>query len=116
MRRKVVVNDKMQQGYVYYRTEPVGRNFAPGFTPQLTPKEMLRLGVFGGKYMTDSRNEFPRGYMGRRTRDDARQIRRWRAIARHVSAIRKHCENGDLDCRRKQRQAVLHWAYDSRLV
>lgn len=59
MKRKVVVNDKMQKGYVYYRTEPVGRNFAPGFEPQLTPKEMLRLGVFGGKYMTDCRGEFP---------------------------------------------------------
>jgi hypothetical protein len=167
MRRKVVVNDMMQKGYVYYRTEPVGRNFAPGFEPQLTPKEMLRLGVFGGKYMTDCRDEFPaswfararlcparhdprlncfgvnaslplavwrrkrwihpqdprgwfqwycRYYMGRRTRDDARQIRRWRAIARHVAAIRKHCEPGDVECRRKQRQAVLHWAYDSRSI
>ena len=155
----------MQTDYVYFRTEPVGRRFAPGFTPQLTPKEMLRLGVFGGKYMTDCRDEFPaawfvgaklsterhdprlncfgvnasqslrewrrkgwihpqdprgwfqwycRYYLGRRTRDDARQIRRWRAIARHVAAIRKNCEQGDLDCRRKQRQAVLHWAYDSR--
>ncbi len=55
-----------------------------------------------------------RYYMGRRTADDARQIRRWRAIARHVAAIRKHCEQGDLACRRRQRQAVLHWAYDSR--
>jgi hypothetical protein len=54
--------------------------------------------------------------MGRRTRDDARQIRRWRAIARHVSAICKHCEKGDADCRRRQRQAVLHWAYDSRRI
>ena len=42
MTRKVVVNDKMQRGYVYYRTEPVGRNFAPGFAPELTPKQMLR--------------------------------------------------------------------------
>jgi hypothetical protein len=58
-KRKVVVNDKMQKGYVYYRTEPVGRNFAPRFNPQLTPREMLRLGVFGGKYMTDCRGEFP---------------------------------------------------------
>jgi hypothetical protein len=167
MKRKVVVNDKMQKGYVYYRTEPVGRNFAPGFEPQLTPKEMLRLGVFGGKYMTDCRAEFPaswfaharlcaerhdrrlnyfgvnaslslaewrrkrwihqqdprgwfqwycRYYMGRRTRDDARQIRRWRAVARHVAAIRKNCEAGDVECRRKQRQAVLHWAFDSRTI
>ena len=165
MSRKVVVNDRMQEGYVYYRTEPIGRNFAPGFDPQLTPKQMLRLGVFGGKYMTDCSAEFPaswftrarlcadrrdrrlnyfgvnaslslaewrrkgwihrqdprgwfqwycRYYMGRRTADDARQIRRWRAIARHVAAIRKNCETRDLECRPKQRQAVLHWAYDSR--
>ena len=143
MKRKVVVNDKMQRGYVYYRTEPVGRNFAPQFRPELTPKQMLRLGAFGGKYMTDCRAEFPaswfaraklsptrhdprlnffgvnasqplavwrrngwihrqdprgwfqwycRYYMGRRSADDARQIRRWRAIARHVAQIKKHCE------------------------
>jgi hypothetical protein len=167
MSRKVVVNDRMQKDYVYYRTAPVGRNFASGFAPQLTPKQMLRLGVFGGKYMTDCRGEFPaswftharlcgerhdprlnyfgvnasqslaewrrngwihrqdprgwfqwycRYYMGRRTRDDARQIRRWRAIARHVAAIRKNCEKGDVECRRRQRQAVLHWAYDSRAI
>lgn len=167
MRKRVIVNDRMQSGYAYWRSEPVGRNFAPGFTPDLTPTEMLRLGVFGGKYMTDCREEFPRGwfthaklcaerhdarlngfgvnasqslrvwrrsgwihtqdprgwfqwycryYMGRRTADDARQIRRWRAIARHVAAIRKHCEPGDLECRRRQRQAVLHWAYDSRQI
>ena len=54
--------------------------------------------------------------MGRRTADDARQIRRWRAIARHVTAIRKNCETGDLECRPRQRQAVLHWAYDSRQI
>ena len=53
MKKKVIVHDRMQDGYVYWRTEPVGRNFAAGFTPDLTPKEMLRLGVFGGKYITD---------------------------------------------------------------
>ena len=167
MKKKVVVNDRMQRGYVYWRTEPVGRNFAAGFTPDLTPPEMLRLGIFGGKYMTDCREEFPRSwfaraklcserhdarlncfgvnasqtlrvwrrngwihkqdprgwfqwycryYLGRRSADDARQIRRWRAIARHVAAIRKNCEPGDLECRRRQRQAVLHWAYDSRKI
>jgi hypothetical protein len=167
MKRKVVVNDTMQRGYVYYRTEPVGRHFASEFRPELTPRQMLRLGVFGGRYMTDCRAEFPaswfthaklcstrhdarlnyfgvnasqslatwrrngwirrqdprgwfqwycRYYMGRRSADDGRQIRRWRAIARHISAIRKHCEAGDLECRRRQRQAVLHWAYDSRKI
>jgi hypothetical protein len=167
MEKRTTVNDKMQTGYVYYRTEPLGRNFAALFHPQLTPKQMLALGVFGGKYMTDCRAEFPadwfeqaklsparrnarlnyfgvnasqslavwrrngwihpqdprgwfqwycRYYVGRRTADDARQIRRWRAIARHISAIKKNCEPGDLDCRRRQRQAVLHWAYDSRIL
>jgi hypothetical protein len=164
---RVVVNDRMQQGYVYYRTEPVGRNFAPSFEPELTPRQMLRLGVFGGKYMTDCRDEFPaswfaharlspkrrdarlnyfrvnaserlaewrrkgwihrqdprgwfqwycRYYMGRRTADDRRQIGRWRAIRRHARAIEKNCEKRDLACRRKQRQALLHWAYDSRTI
>ena len=47
-KRRVVVNDRMQKAYVYYRTEPVGCDFAPGFEPQLTPKQMLELGVFGG--------------------------------------------------------------------
>lgn len=41
--RRVVVNDKMQRGYVYNRTEPAGRNFASDFTPELTPREMLDL-------------------------------------------------------------------------
>ena len=50
---KVVVNDLMQQGYEYWLTEAAGRNFHPDFTPELTPQEMLELGVFGGKYMTD---------------------------------------------------------------
>lgn len=165
--RRVIVNDKMQRGYVYYCTAPVGGNFAPGFKPELTPKEMLALGVFGGKYMTDCRDEFPRSwfthailcsqrhdpalnhfgvnasqplnewrrkgwihpqdprgwfqwycryYMGRRSDDDARQIRRWRAIARHVAQLRAHCRPRDLTCRKRQRQALLHWAYDSRKI
>jgi hypothetical protein len=164
-RIRVIVRDKMQQGYVYDRTQPVGKNFAPGFTPELTPRQMLRLGVFGGKYMTDCRREFPttwfthaklsptrrdprlnyfgvnasqplsvwrrngwihpqdprgwfqwycRYYMGRRTSDDRRQIRRWRAFRRHVVAIQRHCEPGDRTCRPRQRQAALHWAYDTR--
>ena len=55
MKRKVAVNDRMQDGYVYDRSEPVGRNFAPGSEPQLTPKQLLRLGVFGGKYIVEAR-------------------------------------------------------------
>ena len=163
---KTTVNDKMQRGYRYVLTEPAGRNFDPEFRPELTPKEMLALGVFCGKYMTDCRNEFPaswfaaarlassgrdcslnffgvgasqplsvwrkngwihpddprgwfqwycRYYMGRRIPgEDARQIKRWKAIRRHVAQIKKACEPGDLTCRRRQRQALLHWAYDSR--
>jgi hypothetical protein len=56
---RVEVHDGMQQGYVYYRTEPMGENFSPDFCPELTPQEMLALGVFGGKYMTDCTAEFP---------------------------------------------------------
>lgn len=158
----------MQQGYVYYRIEPPGRNFDPAFQPQLTPMEMLELGVFGGKYMTDCRDEFPaewfrraklapggrdcslnyfgvdasqtlsvwrakgwihpddprgwfqwycRYHLGRRMpEEDARQIGRWKAIRRHVRQIQKHCEPGNLLCRRRQRQALLHWACDSRKI
>jgi hypothetical protein len=55
----ILVNDRMQSGYCYSRTEPMGANFDPEFEPELTPKEMLQLGVFCGKYMTDTRREFP---------------------------------------------------------
>ena len=169
MRRRIItVNDRMQRGYRYELTEPAGRNFDPEFRPELTPAEMLRLGVFGGKYMTDCRDEFPanwftraklspekrdpdlnffgidasqplsvwkakgwiceddprgwfqwycRYYMGRRLpSEDERQIKRWRQMRRHVRQIEKHCEPGDVFCRKRQRQALLHWAYDSRRI
>ncbi len=162
---EVLVDDLMQQGYRYFRTEAPGRNFHRAFRPDLSPKELLALGVFGGKYMTDCAAEFPeawyekarlcheshrselnfflvnaskplaywraklwireedprgwfqwycRYYMGRRSPDDERQIGRWRAMTRHVAQLRSHCEGGDLLCRSRQRQALLHWAYDSR--
>ena len=165
--KQVLVNDMMQKGYVYWRTKPMGREFRPGFKPELTPRQMLALGVFGGKYMTDCRKEFPaswftraklspdrhraalnyfavnasqplevwrkkgwihpddprgwfqwycRYYSGRRHEDDLRQIKRWRAVRRHVAQLKKNCAARDLDCRRRQRQALLHWAYDSRKI
>lgn len=167
--KKVVVNDLMQKNYVYYRTEPVGRNFDPEFKPELTPKKMLELGVFGGKYMTDCKDEFPKSwfkkaklchekhdpklnyfkvnasqplkvwedkgwinekhdprgwfqwycryYMGRRLpKEDKRQIKRWKAIKRHIGQLRKACKKGETVCRPRQRQALLHWAYDSRKI
>ena len=164
-KKKVVVNDRMQHNYRYDLTEPMGKNFHPEFKPELTPKQMLRMGVFGGKYMTDCGKEFPedwfvdarlchdihdpqlnffgvnasqslsvwrekgwiyaedprgwfqwycRYYMGRRCPDDMRQIKRWKAMKRHVAQIRKNCLSGDLNCRKRQRQALLNWAYDSR--
>jgi hypothetical protein len=64
MKRRVVVNDLMQ-GYVYYLTEPEGKHFDPQFLPELTPKQMLSLGVFGGKYMTDCLDEFPTDWFER---------------------------------------------------
>lgn len=55
----VLVNDRMQKNYRYKLTQPVGKNFDSRFKPMLTPKEMLSLGVFGGVYMRDCREEFP---------------------------------------------------------
>jgi hypothetical protein len=164
----VPVNDHMQRGFRYQLTARAGRNFHPEFQPELSPRDMLRLGVFAGKYMTDCQREFPyswfvgaklakgkrdpslncfgvdasqplalwrkkgwihpddprgwfqwycRYYRGRRMpEEDARQIRRWKAIRRHLAQLRRHCEPGDVFCRRRQRRALLHWAYDSRRI
>tara|TARA_B100000131_G_scaffold190031_1_gene182791 strand:+ start:61 stop:507 length:447 start_codon:yes stop_codon:yes gene_type:complete len=134
------------------------------FKPQLTPKKMLELGVFGGAYFGKNTKEFPKDWfkkaklsktfdvrmnrfkiaaglsrkewidkgwmfkedplgwfqwycrfkMGRRiTHVDRIQIKRWKAFGdRHIPAIKKNCDEGDMQCRRRQRQAVLQWAYD----
>lgn len=166
MNKLVRVNDLMQKDYQYPLKDPIGHNFDPEFKPQLTPKEMLELGVFGGKYMTDCQDEFPkdwfvhaklnhikhdpqlnffkvnasqpllvwrekdwiypddprgwfqwycRYYIGRRIPgEDRRQIRRWKAMKRHITQLKNNCMRGDWSCRPVQRQALLHWAYDSR--
>ena len=57
-----------------------------------------------------------RYYRGRRMEDDARQIGRWRAFRRHAAQVTRNCEPGDPFCRPKQRQALLQWAYDSRVL
>lgn len=60
--KEVLVNDKMQQNYRYTCVAPIGKKFAPGFTPDLTPPEMLEMGVFEGHYLTDCTGEFPAGW------------------------------------------------------
>lgn len=167
--KEVRVNDSMQRGYRYTLTAPMGKKFDPRFTPDLSPKEILRLGVFGGIYMRDCTKEFPkdwftkakfqkpgsherdpklnyfgvnasqplsvwrkkgwlskedprgwfqwycRYYLGRRIPDeDERQIKRWLAMTRHIAQIKHNCRIGDHSCHRTQRQALLHWGYDSR--
>lgn len=165
--RTIRINEAYQTGYEYILTEPVGKNFDPEFRPDLSPKQMLDLGIFGGNYFTQTPHEFPkewfkntrysktghsdkdlnyykvhasqplkvwqqkgwiypedpkgwflwycRYYLGRRIpQEDKRQIKRWKAIKRHVSQIQRNCSPGDKTCRPKQRQAVLHWAYDAR--
>ena len=160
----MIVYDKMQQGYEYTYKELMGENFAPDFKPELTPKQMLELGVFEGHYLNDCKKEFPedwflkaklslekpndeknyfklksrmslqewqrrgwivgpdprgwfqwycRYYMGRRLDEiDQWQIKRWKSFKRHYAQIRKNCALLDVDCRKKQRQALLQWAYN----
>jgi len=58
----IAVHDRMQQGYEYTLSAPMGAEFAEGFQPFLTPKEMLEMGVFEGKYCNDCRDEFPKDW------------------------------------------------------
>ena len=55
-----------------------------------------------------------RYYVGRRHPDDQRQIKRWKNMIRHVTQVVNNCNQGDEFCRPRQRQALLHWAYDPR--
>ena len=133
------------------------------FKPQLSPKKMLELGIFGGAYFEGKVKEYhkswfvkaklsktfdvkknyfkikaglsrehwiekgwifkedPLGWFqwycrftkGRRIPHiDGIQIKRWKNFTRHVIAIKKNCEPVDLSCRRRQRQAILQWAYN----
>ncbi|MBR4927009.1 MAG: hypothetical protein IKY98_01645 [Alphaproteobacteria bacterium] len=57
--RKIIVNDKMQRNYKYLLQEPIGKNFDENFFPELSPMQMLQMGVFEGHYLNDCQNEFP---------------------------------------------------------
>jgi hypothetical protein len=52
-----------------------------------------------------------RFYQGRRSEDDDRQIKRWRAFVRHSAQVKKN-GMGRVDVRPVQRQALLQWAHD----
>ena len=56
----MIVQDLMQKGYVYECIAPMGKDFSPEFKPEVTPKEMLELGVFEGHYLNDCQDEFPK--------------------------------------------------------
>jgi hypothetical protein len=58
----IIVNDAFQTDYRYTRTAPTGKQFREDFTPDLTPQDMLELGVFGGVYLNDCRDEFPKSW------------------------------------------------------
>ena len=53
------VSDRMQSGYSYQQSAPLGEAFADGFTPFYSPRTMLEMGVFEGRYMNDCTQEFP---------------------------------------------------------
>ena len=139
-------------------------NYNKEFKPELTPKQMLEYGVFGGSYLGNTIHEYPQSWFrkakiskafnvnlnyfqikaglslkewkqkgwimeedprgwfqwycrysaGRRIEEiDKIQIGRWKAFGpRHIGGIKKNCPKNRLTCRRKQRQALLQWAYN----
>ena len=146
-----------------YKKNIVNIDFYKIFKPELTPKKMLELGVFGGSYFGKNIKEYPKSWFtkaklsknfdvtlnrfrvksglsrkhwiekgwiftedplgwfqwycrfcnGRRIPHiDEIQIKRWKNFRRHVLAIEKNCEKSDLGCRKRQRQAILQWAYN----
>ncbi len=161
---EVNAEDSMQR-YRYILQELPGSNFDATFQPDLTPQQMLQLGVFGGDYFHNEHDEFPeewfkaaklstghdpqrnyfqvdasqplkewqrkgwiyeedprgwfqwycRYFLGRRIpEEDARQIKRWRHMQRHITQLTRQCQPGNQQCQPRRRQALLHWAYDSR--
>ena len=141
----------------------IKKEFYKDFKPELSPKKMLELGVFGGSYFGLNIKEYPKTWfkksklcknfdvslncfkvksglsrdhwikkgwifkedplgwfqwycrfsMGRRIPHiDQIQIKRWKNFKRHLMAIKKNCDEGDFNCRKRQRQAILQWAYD----
>ena len=141
----------------------IKKEFYKDFKPELSPKKMLELGVFGGSYFGSNIKEYPKTWfkksklsknfdvslncfkvksglsrdhwkkkgwifkedplgwfqwycrfsMGRRIPHiDQIQIKRWKNFKRHLMAIKKNCDEGDFNCRKRQRQAILQWAYD----
>lgn len=183
---KITVYNKMEQGYSYVLAENPGENMGEDFKPELTPAEMLEMGIFSGIYMNDCLLEFPkewflkaikkgklspcnpnpeinyfkidsrlslqewqrrgwipkpsgqiskeykilsdkeknpdirgifqwycRFFAGRRISYlDEVQIKRWKAMRRHIGQIKANCKPGDLTCRPRQRQTLLQWFYN----
>ena len=160
---RIEVDDRMQSGYGYVLEAEEGAVSDDRFQPHFSPKEMLAMGVFEGKYLNDCRDEFPsdwftgaklsekpdlslnffgiksrqplaewrrkgwivepyprgwfqwycRYYLGRRLPAvDDWQIKRWRNFARHAGQVRINCQQNDLSCRPRQRQALLQWSHD----
>ena len=142
----------------------MSESFYNEFKPELSPKQMLKYGIFGGSYLGDTINEYPKSWFinaklsksfdvslnyfqiraglslkewkkrgwimvedprgwfqwycrfsnGRRIpKIDEIQIKRWKAFGpRHIGGIKKNCPKKLFSCRKKQRQALLQWAYN----